>query len=126
MRVNFNYFISDAVRRVHHRGGPARRPRRLRACCATTEFDPASGLWRHQHGPAEPPLRLSQVGFASGRLTYPVQTERAGEDALAGYLVEGARVMREAGPVEPVEAHVNADFDALRWFALPTDSLPVS
>ncbi len=125
VRINFNYFISDAVADyiIEAVRLVARDGARL---LGDYDFDPTSGRWRHKHGPAEPPLRLSQVGFDGGRLSYPRQTDRAGEDALAGYLVEGARTMREASPVEPVEAHVNADFDELRWFALPSGSLPHS
>ena len=57
VRVNFNYFISEpvfdyiveAVRLV------ARHGWRL---LGDYRFDPATGLWRHRRGPAEPPLRL--------------------------------------------------------------------
>lgn len=118
VRVNFNYFISDtvfdyvveAVRLV------ARDGWRL---LGDYDFDPATGRWRHRRGPVEPPLRLAQVGFENGRMTYPRHRERAPESALAGYLTEGARIMREATVADDGPASVSRDFDHLRWFELP-------
>jgi selenocysteine lyase/cysteine desulfurase len=122
VRVNFNYFISDvvadyvieAVRLV------ARDGWRL---LGDYDFEPATGIWRHREGPVEPPLRLHQVGFEQGRLTYPAQLERAGEDALAGQLADARAVLAAATPQRCDEAHVNVDFDHLRWFELPVTSL---
>ena len=122
VRVNFNYFISDvvadyvidAVRLV------ARDGWRL---LGDYDFEPATGLWRHRNGPVEPPLRLHQVGFEDGRLTYPAQLERAGEESLAGYLDEARAILASATPERCDEAHVNVDFDHLRWFELPVTSL---
>ena len=71
VRVNFNYFISetvfqyivDAVALVADFGW------RL---VPQYRFNPDTGLWRHEHGPVEPPLRLTQVGYdADGNLTFP-------------------------------------------------------
>jgi selenocysteine lyase/cysteine desulfurase len=122
VRVNFNYFISDvvadyvieAVRLV------AREGWRL---LDDYDFEPATGLWRHRNGPVEPPLRLDRIGFEHGRLTYPAQLERAGEEALAGYLDEARAILAAAEPKRCDEAHVNVDFDHLRWFELPVTSL---
>lgn len=122
VRVNFNYFISDvvadyvieAVRLV------AREGWRL---LGDYDFDPATGLWRHHDGPVEPPLRLHQVVFEEGRLVYPAQTERAGEEALAGYLDEARAILSAAVPERGEDAHVNVDFDHLRWFELPLGSV---
>ncbi|NUO89954.1 MAG: aminotransferase class V-fold PLP-dependent enzyme [Dermatophilaceae bacterium] len=122
VRVNFNYFISDvvadyvvdAVRLV------AREGWRL---LGDYDFEPATGLWRHRSGPVEPPLRLDEIGFDGGRLTYPAQLERAGEEALAGYLDEARAILASAEPKRCDEAHVNVDFDHLRWFELPVTSL---
>ena len=62
VRINFNYFISepvftylvDAVRLVARDGWRLLQDYR---------FDPATGLWRHHLGPAEPPLRLRQISY---------------------------------------------------------------
>src|SRR5664279_3975420 len=70
VRINFNYFISepvftylvDAVRLVARDGWRLLQDYR---------FDPATGLWRHHLGPAEPPLRLRQISYdESGVMRY--------------------------------------------------------
>jgi hypothetical protein len=127
VRVNFNYFVSEAVFDylvsavvlIADHGWkllPAYR------------FDPATGRWHHQDGAVEPPLRLSQLHYdESGALTYPQDDERAPESALVGYL-ERAHELLESLPDdlgEPAtEADgVSADFSALQWFELPAACL---
>ncbi|GAB2575888.1 aminotransferase class V-fold PLP-dependent enzyme [Kribbella endophytica] len=124
VRVNFNYFISEAVfayvveavRLVAQEGW------RL---LGDYRFDPSNGLWRHHRGPVEPPMRLSQVGYdRDGALRYPRHNTTAPESALDGYLTE-ARELLEACQHADTEAEgtVNTDFDHLRWFDLPSSCL---
>ena len=85
-------------------------------------FEPMSGMWRHHTGPAEPPMRLTDVSYdADGTMHYPRHPDRAGEDQLAGYLAEAAEIFAAAGDLDLSEhaASVSADFDHLRWFDLP-------
>jgi hypothetical protein len=126
VRVNFNYFISEAVfeyivcavRLVAAEGW-----RLLPDYC----FDPATGLWRHRAGPIEPPLRLDQVGYdASGAMSYPRFDDRAPESALAGYLDEARVLFRaHAGMLGAGAAlapsPVSEEFEQLRWFELASD-----
>jgi hypothetical protein len=56
-------------------------------------------------------------------MTYPRHEDRAPESALAGYLAEGARIMREAIPPVEDAASISPDFDHLRWFDLPRASI---
>ena len=119
VRVNFNYFVEpavtdyliEAVRLVAREGWKLLPDYR---------FDPVSGLWHHRNGPVEPPLRLADVGYAAdGTMTYPHHTTTAPVEALQDYLAE-ARVILAAAPAEPGSAaQLSADFDALRWLALP-------
>ncbi len=124
VRVNFNYFVADevadyvieAVRIV------ARDGWRL---LGDYDFDAASGLWRHKAGAVEPPLRLADVSYADGTMTYPAHDTTAPVEALAGYLDEARRILAAAdtsGLGDP--ARVSADFDALRWFELPAVTVP--
>jgi selenocysteine lyase/cysteine desulfurase len=119
VRVNFNYFISEPVFEyvVEAVKLVARDGWRL---LPDYRFDPASGLWKHHHGPVEPPLRLSQVGYdEAGELIYPHHTETAPESALDTYLHEGRRLLAEAPGLDEIQGTVNDDFDHLRWFDLP-------
>ncbi len=112
VRINFNYFISEAVveylieavQLVATHGW---------ALLPEYRFDPYRGLWRHKGGLVEPPLRLSRLHYdAEGRLRWPgsggagaadtagaargkggAAPERAGEEALPGYLDEARKLV---------------------------------
>ncbi len=122
VRVNFNYFLSDtvadyvieAVRLV------ARDGWRL---LGDYVFDPESGRWRHKDGVIEPPIRLSDFGYAAdGTIAMPPPTPTGGEELLAQHLLDGAAILAAATPPD-VEAgplrSLSADFEHLRWFDLP-------
>ncbi|HET9647268.1 MAG TPA: aminotransferase, partial [Microlunatus sp.] len=125
VRVNLNYFVSEAV--VDYIAAAvtfvAREGWRL---LGDYRFDPATGRWHHRAGPVEPPLRLSQVSYdpQTGAMHYPHHDEPVPESALAGYLVEAERIVAERGSGTPEDlpgphAPVSADFEHLRWFELP-------
>jgi selenocysteine lyase/cysteine desulfurase len=121
VRVNFNYFISDAVFQyvLDAVSLVAREGWRL---LPDYRFDPTSGLWRHARGPVEAPMRLTDVAYGpDGTMCYPRHDARAGEDELAGYLAEAREILDAAGEVDLSghAAEVSADFDHLRWFDLP-------
>ena len=127
-RVSFNYFISETVFQylVAAVDLVAEHGWRL---LPEYRFNPANGLWRHRLGPVEPPLRLAQLSYdpATGELVRPaLDVARAGEDALAGYLT-AARAVFEASAsgaaTEPVAGALSEDFEHLRWFDLPAESL---
>jgi selenocysteine lyase/cysteine desulfurase len=120
VRVNFNYFVSEAVFAyvVHAVGLVADHGWRL---VPEYRFDLASGRWRHKDGPVEPPLRLAQLDYVDGVLTYPHHRDRAPESALEGYLAFAHDLMESLpGPGDDVgRARVSEDFEHLRWFELP-------
>jgi selenocysteine lyase/cysteine desulfurase len=119
-RLNFHYFLSDAVRDYlieavdllatdGHRLLPDYR------------FDPRTGLWRHRAAPAQPPLRLSDATYdPSGRLVWPRQHPHLGEEALQDHLAD-ARVLLAARPavLDAGPTGLPDDFEALRWFPVP-------
>ncbi|MFF7645840.1 hypothetical protein [Streptomyces canus] len=86
-------------------------------------FDPHTGRRRHHRGPADPPLRLTDVRFGvNGRLHVPApRHRRLGEEALAGQL-DAARAVLAArpGPRDDGPTGLPADFERMRWFPLPT------
>jgi selenocysteine lyase/cysteine desulfurase len=121
VRVNFNYFISeavfsyivDAVSMVADHGW---------ALLTDYRFEPATGMWRHRQGPVEPPLRLTDVGYdTDGVLRYPAHQETAPESALAGYLAQARQIFASrTDPTDDAPVGMSADFEALRWFDLPS------
>jgi len=122
VRINFNYFLSEAVFEylVEAVRLVAREGWRL---LDDYRFDTVSGRWRHHAGPAEPPLRLHQVGYdEQGVLSYERHDDRAPESALPGYLEEAATLFagRAPGELTPcASSRVSAEFEHLRWFDLP-------
>lgn len=124
VRVNFNYFISDAVCQyiIDAVLLVARAGWRL---LPDYRFDAEHGLWRHRSGPVEPPLRLTQVTYdADGEMSYPRFDDRAPESALPGYLDEARVILAAAHPSADAPAvGLSDDFEHLRWFELPAPCL---
>jgi hypothetical protein len=124
VRVNFNYFISeavfefilDAVDLVASEGW------RLLPDYA---FDAATGLWRHRAGRPEPPLSLRDIRYDEGAMAWPSHRHHEPESRLAGYLAEARDLLAQppAAVTTPTipDGAVGPDFDALRWFLLPED-----
>ena len=122
VRVNFNYFVEDAVADYIIEAVLllAESGERL---LPLYRFDPLTGRWAHRGGPIEPPLRLSDVGYdATGEMFYPRVQDRLPLSALEEHLREAREILAALAPLED-SARVNADFDALRWFPLPAASL---
>ncbi len=129
VRVNFNYFISETVfeyvlEAVHLVASEGWR------LLPDYRFDIHTGIWRHRQAPPEPPLRLTDVGYDDdGRLSYTASHVLAPESALAGYLDDARRLLVARRDVEgghdgPLGTDlVTADFEALRWFELPSACL---
>ncbi len=127
-RVSFNYFISEAVFQylVAAVDLVAEHGWRL---LPEYRFDPPSGLWRHHLGPVEPPLRLSMLSYdpETGELLVPpMGHDRAPEQALQDYLDDARRRFAEASlevRPEPAAGALSVEFEHLRWFELPAESL---
>jgi selenocysteine lyase/cysteine desulfurase len=124
VRVNFNYFISeavfgfllDAVDLVATDGW------RLLPDYA---FEPATGLWRHRAGRPEPPASLRDVRYDDGHMDWPSHRHHEPESRLAAYLDEaraflGRPVVMPSTPSFEA-ADVGPDFETLRWFWLPEE-----
>ncbi|MFN8081082.1 MAG: aminotransferase class V-fold PLP-dependent enzyme [Kineosporiaceae bacterium] len=130
-RVSLNYFISDpvadylieAVDLVAREGWKVLPDYR---------FDPRTGLWRHRHAPAEPPMRLADVSFGpDGRLVHPRHDDRVPESVLADQLREARAVLALAAPrrLDAEGEHLDRagcpspEFADLVWFDLPEECL---
>ncbi|MDQ3984894.1 MAG: aminotransferase class V-fold PLP-dependent enzyme [Actinomycetota bacterium] len=126
VRINFNYFISEAVfsyilEALHL---VATHGQRL---LPHYGFEPQSGLWFNRVGLAEPPMSLRDLSYETGRLTYAPHRRSEPESVLQDYLRYARHILEEAdirdlGPVAMPK--LSDDFEHLRWFTLPEDVLP--
>ncbi len=124
VRVNFNYFISEAVADyvVAAVRLVARDGWRL---LGSYRFEPTTGLWRHRGGVAEPPLSLHAISYAGGVASMPANQASGGEEMLVEHLRDAADVLA-AAPEPDLSSHpadVSRDFEHLRWFDLPEGAL---
>lgn len=124
VRVNLNYFISEAmfdfvVSAVHLVANEGYR------LVPDYRFDANTGQWRHREGKRKAAMRLSDLSYRSGKLEFRARMLTEPEWALPGYLDAARRVFDGAAarfaatppPVDPPAP--SEDFEALRWFALP-------
>ncbi len=122
-RVNFNYFISEEVfdfivEAVHLLANEGWK------LLPDYRFCPDTGMWRHRGGQPDPRMRLGDLGYRSGRLEYPARRHTAPEWVLPDYLAEARRVLDEADERlrgQLADPSLNSDFEALRWFPLPSE-----
>ncbi|HEX6887176.1 MAG TPA: aminotransferase class V-fold PLP-dependent enzyme [Candidatus Nanopelagicales bacterium] len=128
-RVNFNYFIDEPVFRYLVEAVDLIATHGW-ALLGDYRFELESGLWRHRHGPVEPPLRLHQLHYdAEGRLTYPHHEDRAPEGELQAYLLAGRELLEaavaaaQADPESLAPARLPEQLASLQWFDLPARCL---
>ena len=125
VRVNFNYFLSetqfqfllDAIHLIATDGWKF---------LPDYTFCPETGLWRHRRGRPDATMRLADVTYRTGRMEFRSRHATEPESALAGYLDDARRLVAAVGAggataSECTDAERTADFEALRWFPLPTE-----
>ncbi len=123
IRVNLNYFISDAVFDfiVEAVNVVATHGWKL---LPWYRFNVDTAGWEHVDGRGHTPFSLSDIDYDDGALRYTAAPQRASDYVLATYLEE-ARTLLDSidpstGPVpDPIES--TASFEDLRWFLLPDE-----
>lgn len=126
VRVNFNYFISNAqfefilkaVEFVAEHGWKF---------LPDYTFEPENGRWRNRRARPAQMMRLHDIKYGAGKLEYRSRHATEPEDVLQTYLDEALRLVAEieAAPAEaalaPGEA-MSDGFARLRWFPLPGEA----
>ncbi len=119
VRVNFNYFISeavfsyiiDAVELIAEEGWKL---------LPWYRYEPATALWEHLGGRGEAPLSLHEIDYATGAMRYQHRPRRDPDHVLTDYLEQARRILADPGVPEQVATmERSADFEHLRWFPLP-------
>lgn len=123
VRVNFNYFISDAVldfiiEAVHL---VATHGWKL---LPWYEFCLETATWQHVDGRGAAPFSLADISYESGDMSYTAPPHTASDSELAGYLEEARSLFDSIDPSDAPEQaplHATASFEDLRWFLLPDE-----
>jgi selenocysteine lyase/cysteine desulfurase len=122
VRVNFNYFISEAVFQYIVRS-VAFIAEHGHAFLPDYAFDPVTGMWRHRSTPANQDLlRLTAVHYADdGSMVVPTPPRRAPESVLGAQLRRADELLdeRQAAP-DDAATGLSEQFQSLRWFELPS------
>jgi selenocysteine lyase/cysteine desulfurase len=122
VRVNFNYFISEAVFRyvIAAVDMVATDGWRL---LPHYDFEPASGLWINRIGIAEPPMTLDSLSYEGGEPRFDLHRATESEAALDDYLRYAKTIFAETEEFDEAPTHpvLTEDFERLRWFPLPED-----
>jgi hypothetical protein len=126
VRVNFNYFLSEAefaylVDAIHIVANDGWR------LLPHYDFDPDTGEWRHRAQRGHGVHRLTDVSYRSGRLEFRSRHASEPEAALPGYLDDARQIIAataaEYAGLELAEQPMTQDFEELRWFPLPAEVL---
>ena len=124
VRVNFNYFISDAVfefilEAVHMVATEGSK------LLPYYEFDADSGLWQYRDGLTAPAMNLSEINYDDAVMAYRHNRQTAPDTDFPIYLERAKYILNDAAstpPPEPTDRPVfTADFEHLRWFPLPDE-----
>jgi selenocysteine lyase/cysteine desulfurase len=120
VRINFTWFLSDAVAEflIEAVRAVARDGWRL---LDDYTFEPATGRWTHRGGRVPPPMSLRDVRYEGGQVTWPHRRVQVTDAELADVLAEGRRLLAMASP-HPADvdaATLPRDAELLRWFPLP-------
>ena len=125
VRLNFNYFISEAVFEYILEAVEliAEHGHKL---LDQYRFCPTSGQWRHVRGRPKPPMSLRDVSWRSGKMEFRSRHATEPEWALDDYLTEARRIFDAAHATPGERPSLSADFEALRWFPVPGEAAPSS
>lgn len=126
VRVNFNYFISEAVFEfiVKAVAFVAEHGAKF---LPMYEFDAATGLWQHRDGVDERLLRLRDIDYTDGHMVWPNVGGTAPEDVFDDYLAAAAELAAACAEpdLETAPSGLGERFEELRWFELPARSVSV-
>ena len=124
VRVNFNYFISEAVFDFVVRAVDIVATHGYKLL-PLYEFERTTGKWHHRRGRSEPALRLTDLSYRQGQLSYRSRHATEPEWVLESYLDEALAVCERAAEtvsqVDIEDRPLSPDFEHLRWFPLPAE-----
>ena len=129
VRVNFNYFISEEVFQFIIAAVDLLAREGWRFLPHYT-FDPVTGIWRHREARPGQALRLADISYQTGKMSYRARHSTEPESAFGEYLAEARRLAAEMQAATArgealcsTEDRLDPELEPLRWFPLPGDAL---
>ena len=123
-RINFNYFISEAVFDYIVKAIDMVATHGWKLLPAYS-FDPKSGNWYAGETVPEPPLRLTDISYDTGAMEYRPRRVTEPESVLPRYLHEALGIFEWAAENargrQFETPDFSPDFEKLRWFPLPSE-----
>lgn len=119
VRVNFNYFISEATFRFVLAAVEfvAREGWRF---LPDYDFDATTGIWRHRQARRGDTLSLEDITWFGDRMAGRSHHRTEPESAYEGYLAEARRLAGQARATAGVPPRaLPGELESLRWFPLP-------
>ncbi|MBM4130623.1 aminotransferase class V-fold PLP-dependent enzyme [bacterium] len=116
VRVNFNYFISEATFRFVLAAGEfvAREGWRF---LPDYDFDATTGIWRHRQARRGDTLSLEDITWFGDRMAGRSHHRTEPESAYEGYLAEARRLAGQARATAGVPPRaLPGELESLRWF----------
>ena len=111
-------FVLEAVRFVSEEGWKL---------LSFYEFVPETGQWKHREQANCAPQSLCGLSYETGHLEYASRQVRAPESVLPQHLADAKAIVASlpetTHDLDIVDPTFNDDFDHLRWFPLPAESL---
>lgn len=125
VRLNFNYFISEAVFEFLLNAIELAAEHAWKLLPAY-RFDLQTGLWRHRSTRPLPALSLLDISYASGHMEYRSQQATEPESALLGYLEDAKSILTHPPAADPdsgpiADQSLPEAAEKLRWFPLPSE-----
>ena len=88
------------------------------------KFDPMTGQWKHRDAKAKVRMRLHNLRYRNGHLSYPARHMTAPEWVLPDYIQEAKELLAGIQCVDPnsiQQINTTERFNGLRWFVLPKE-----
>jgi len=121
VRVNFNYFESEAVFEfiLNAVDFVAREGWRF---LSQYRFCPKSAAWWHKNGRPEAAMSLNDIRYVGGRMAWRSRSASDPEWVLQTYLDEAQRIASTLTDAEETNSEgITPAFEAIRWFPLPEE-----
>lgn len=121
VRVNFNYFITEAVFQYILDAVDLIATDGWRLL-PDYRWDPREDRWLHRDARDHRAMRLTDVRYTSGRMSFRSRHATEPEWALESYLEEARSILQTHRTAPDDDVTLPPEVESLRWFSLPAEA----